>query len=735
MRSLVFVISCLIVLAFLYDSGRAGRAPAPRSPWSGDDSTTDTTAGLVTGPSTRTDRQHDSLNKHTRYYVVEMDTSGDAPWNHIPWESIDQIYNGWLWTGRDSHFVLLGVGCLRISMHLGRRPEYPDTIRIRDTCRVTCPVIRTLPLGCEDSIEVIIPVIGTGRVVCDTTCYSTTIVTRDSSYALLSPVSAEQLFTYAGGCAPSGAGTICLRKQPSGQWLISMAELSNPLYPHKGCQIGVTCADTVCCIDRQAFWHWLGTFGYTYVPGVVTVSVSDTIRYQVPCHAVAGLPGIVRETSNCRTIPDTTYTRSWRAIFVPAGRDTTFEDDECDCLAPRIECIPGQFDSTPVYRPLYAKTPLYDTTYDTATCTRIYQIPSAVTTYYYPAPRQFCISDADWAALEPGSTGSYSAGRIPVLVGYGGWTTPCRLFWCDFDIEWWAPDPNATYRWILASAVADSCNRNPRCLYDVQWTELEGDCCATDTSIAIVCVPEIGAEYVIDTLTWAIPVSPCDSNSITPTITITGWVDSLIRIDTLWTTTWVPAGYRIRWEDTCYCRPLIYVGNDPEPIEICDPIYIRSECDPQPYKVGRTIVFPCRDEAEAQATITINGISGSRFDSLVTYGYLRHIISMLQDSLATLRASIAALDARINALEDTAAAHRALLDGMQTPTCGGGALNSDAPYGVLDVAYAAEPTHVSVTYKGATARTYPLRWEWQAGEGVIRIYGDPDASISYCIYP
>lgn len=466
-----------------------------------------------------------------------------------------------------------------------------DTIFFEDICNSNCSTWRTIPLGCWDSVEVRIDY-EIERELCDSVCTTEIISLRDTSYYVLTQAQMLSLRSMAGGCWASGITTMCITPDGSGNWILNAKEF-DPYYPRYGCPAPAACdTPTACCVPISVAYSyvWMNQlqkidFGWQVVWDS-TIRCQDSWRFYV----------VSKDTSNCR---DTTITWSefkmvgeWRS----AGRDTTvYIQDTCTHCWKIYSVCEGGWTADTVWQYLWQKIPIYtaDTTYDTAVCSRWYEIPTTVT---YRPPDMFREVPCDLATgiLSLSSWGkTWQPGYYKLAVTTLGGSCLFAYVTCD-TAEGWPLDP-VWYvpGWLLQNNVP-TCDTS-MCFWETQpvlnW------CCSKDTTYTGFCEVESSREYVDTTVTIPDMSGPCpDSIRMNIRWTITGWdsllVDSLPRV----TGTFTGNRYVLVWDDTCYCEErLICASNGCKNPCI---VFIRRECDPQPYWVGDTLVFPCDTQGE-----------------------------------------------------------------------------------------------------------------------------------------
>lgn len=481
----------------------------------------------------------------------------------------------------------------------------PDTIVWDASNCGPCLAPRTFPLVCTDTIWTDVTVT-VPYTTCDTLCYYPMTTARDSAWLELSEIAFAELLAYNGGlCDVSAPNTVCMWFDAGkGKWIINYQELTNPNYPHKACPIGSTCgplAQQKCCIAIPTLYAWFAyQYGiYNLDPYVNHVEVNDSTRLYVPC---AGNTSAQREIKNCVTVQRNETHRIPTVTTTDSGRDTTIMIDTCNvCLVPTFTCS-AVIDSVrdTLITNVWAKKPIYDTTYDTIPCVRTYTVTTGIESTWHPPqsahspcwnhlPLSTVTCHPDWAPNRYPMTYDY--------IWYGSpngdiYVNPC--FTCDFDPETWTTPPGKQvcwidgpeYQWFLTEI---GCEEG----YCTQVDVIEiktGPCCAKDTTVIGYCLD--GAGNVIDftSVTSQTPDldNPCEMDTIRMTITITGWLDSLVRIDTTYRTTPVPVSirYDVVWTDTCMCSPT--VNGKP----FCDDMVI-TYCDVPLTWEGNVLKIPC----------------------------------------------------------------------------------------------------------------------------------------------
>jgi hypothetical protein len=524
-------------------------------------------------------------------------------------------------------------------------------------------------------------------------------------------------------------------------------------------------------------------------------SYVDTMRQDVTAHSmtyIARRDGLLTwSLANCRDTSKTTRRIGIDRRYVYSGRDSTMLVDTCTIACPKFytDAVTVRADTVVIIDSVFTDLPVmaYDTTI-VPNCTAMYALPDSFAVHLaHGACRrltwpQFAALKAQYGCSPGGDSRpiidstilryydlSDQLVRVDTVIP-GAMTNPYASraleFWCDttaaplrplpgwgsnYDtLAWFDPYPQGTpivigkvvaddkYCWLPYSALVPdsvSCDEIAR-VTPARYRTAFGSCCAKDSTVYFR-VPSVRnpGRWVIGSYTYRAPIylnGQCDYERIDSMIT--GYVFS--RLDTTRYISLVELEtpeFTVTVDDSCRCYPSFDLINGI--IEFCEPVQIRLECTDRPvYRDGRTIVIPC-----PESRIKINGEYGSEFYGLLTFRDYIDLVMLIRsyydsvsnacppcvaDSMQAMRDSISVLRSRLDSLQQVYDAQKWI--------CGSDILNDPAP-GERDIAVSSPPAVVILTYSGGDPPSIPLTWVYLPGDGEIRIYGDVDREVSWCI--
>lgn len=552
-----------------------------------------------------------------------------------------------------------------------RMAKDPDTLSWRYTCAGE-KASYVVSLGCWDQAQVTIPG-DTSVTVCDSIFTYPVPVRKDSSWLIatagqMAAMKAAQLSQTTLECdtsriTPTAQRTITGTQRGDGTWFFNLRERL-PGEP-RSVPVGWLPGASDTCMIRYSI---ILSFFSSASPGWHDSTWVDTTRqivnindYRDPRYAAK----INLAAVNCGQVvlPKNIYT--YEPVFIPNGQDSVVTVNTLDYKCPKftVDCQTERLDTAVTITETYVllELKIYIEIFDQL-CRRDYQMFRSIDSSRYKQPfyGQLWNTAADSAYFQflKATFGCDSAaGRVPVLdsiaqVSYDpGTYQPIDTIWtaakkkqfmCHWDSLTWYQyyllDPNhwkTKWCWLPESELQIQGGCQPTCVSDINWNMwYDEPCCRKDSTVYFLCKDPVTGAFAPDSITWEVPLYPCDNYSYWDSVTI-GFDTLGVRSDTARIITRValdPPIFTITVEDTCNCTtPSIKTINGT--VALCPPLEIVNACPggSQPWFDDGKLVL------DYSCGVTINGRWGLNFWDIVEAGDLMRINVAINKRIDSLR--------------------------------------------------------------------------------------------------